>query len=103
MTIRQSDLKGYSLDDLNSAATMIVVDLVGRVEEAEESKAEAHRAYDELCEVSEAWRVQAKLLREGCEKASKTIVEASIKMSDFEARIYNILVEALAKAEALDR
>jgi hypothetical protein len=65
-----SEIREMTLEQLQSDCNKLMLEMVRRVEEEQESRAEVHKAYDQLAEVSDVYETQAKVLRESCEKAA---------------------------------
>ncbi len=68
-----SELRDMEMYEVQSLSHAVASELVRRVEEAEDSKAEVTKAYDKLAEVDDIWQAQVKVLKETCEKAVETL------------------------------
>lgn len=96
-----SELREMTIEQLQSLTHSTVVEMLRRVEEAEESKAEVHKAYDELAEVAEVYESQAKVLRESCEKAAGKL-SALVGLPSMAANLGHLDVERRVLKELCD-
>ena len=99
-----ADLREKSIDELSAAMSKLANEFVSRIEEEQDSKAEVHKAYDELAAVSEVYESRAKVLQEACVRVTETLKgvqgSGSIPYSSVQ-HIYGILEDALERAKAL--
>ena len=104
-----SELRELTIEQLQSLCHCIVVEMLRRVEEAEESKAEVHNAADQLAEVSDIWQTEVKVLKEVCEKAADSlrIISGALEFKQFNIApirtVCDELLDGLERAKALEQ
>ena len=94
-------LREMNIEELQSLCHGIVVEMLRRVEEEQESKAEVNKAYDELAEVADIRETQVKVLREGCQEARNILATYREETTGRKSALDAIL-GALERADALE-